>query len=148
MHEQEGASAGTEVERRRSTSGIRCVRRVLLLARMPGAVNALTEVLGEAGYLVRVARDLDGADGVVSSFAPHALLVDLDAWGPEHRLRWCGLASGHCLTHAPVVGMALDVLAADRALAALLLKPIDLEVLLATVAQIVDERLELLAGSR
>lgn len=143
MHEQHGAGA-TECERRWSDSSVRRIRRVVLLARMPAALNALNEILTEAGYLVRVASELDGAEGLIARVRPHALLVDLDAWGPAHRLHWA--LTGGCPKHPPIIGMALEVMAADHPLAALLLKPIDVGVLLATVARIVNESIDALAG--
>jgi DNA-binding response OmpR family regulator len=129
MSEQHGAGAI------RSDSGILRVRRITLLGGTAAAMSALTEVLTGAGYLVKSASALDDVEALITTFSPHAVLVDLDGSGLPHRFRWT-LASG---TSLPIIGMGLESVATDPALAAFLPKPIDVDLLLTTIARVVDD---------
>jgi CheY-like chemotaxis protein len=115
-------------------------QRILIVEDDPGIQDVLALVLNDEGYDVMAVGDGQAAFAVLPHYQPTLLLVDLQMPGmngPEFVQRYQQQAA----PHAPIVVLSAShdgaTTAADLGAAAFVAKPMDLDDLLAVVAQYV-----------
>lgn len=114
--------------------------RVLVVDDDPGTTVALHEFLSDAGHNVRVAKGGEEALVTAASFAPHVLLVDLglpdvDGFALAKRLRQLPETADARLIAITGYRRGASHAAVLAGFEACLVKPLDLSILLATLAR-------------